>query len=248
MKQSNIKVLSLFEYDYELCKGIKTDGNFYDYKKYIIEKPWGNEFLLYQTKNVSLWILNLISNGSTSLHAHKLKDTYLIPINNRVRMNNLDKLYNLKKKKIIFIPKKKFHQSKNINKSMLNLIEIELPNKKNDIIRHHDYYGRKDNSFKKENHKNKLKKNIFFFDGLKKKKQFLINKEIAIVRLKIGNNTDKIINDMFQKFNNFFILNGDLCLSNKNYNKIIKKFVFYKTNKKKINTFSINKETDILFI
>ena len=96
MKRSKIKNLHLFEYDIELCKGKKTNGKFHDYKKYIIEKPWGSEFLAYQTKEVSLWVLNLIPNGSTSLHAHKLKDTYLIPINNSVRMNLLEKFWPLK--------------------------------------------------------------------------------------------------------------------------------------------------------
>ena len=249
MKRSKIKNLHLFEYDIELCKGKKTNGKFHDYKKYIIEKPWGSEFLAYQTKEVSLWVLNLKPNGSTSLHAHKLKDTYLIPINNSVRMNLLEKLYYFKKKQIVFIPKKKFHQSKNINKSMLSLIEIELPNKKNDIIRHHDYYGRKDNDFKKENRINKLKTNNQFFNDLNQNKSFLINKGVAILSLKIKNDINKAIYEMFQYFDNFFILNGNLRLVNENgKNEIIKKFIFHKTDKKKKNKFLINKETDILFV
>lgn len=249
MKKSKIKCLELFEYDIELCKGKKTNGVYQDYKKYIIEKPWGNEFLAYQTKEVSLWVLNLISNGSTSLHAHKLKDTYLIPINNSVRMNLLEKLFYFRNKQIVFIPKKKFHQSKNINKTLLSLIEIELPNKKNDIVRHHDYYGRQDNDFEKENKINKLKINNQFFNNLRENKRFLLNQGIAIIRLKIKNDINKIITEMFKKFDNLFILKGNLCLINDNgKNKIIKKFIFHRIDKNKIIKFSIIKETDILFI
>ena len=244
-----INKLELFEYDHELCKGKKTNGSFQDYKKYIIKKPWGHEYLIYQSKEVSLWILNLDPKGSTSMHAHKLKDTYLIPINNKVRINLLEKLYYFSKKQIVLLPKKKFHQSKNINNTNLCLIEIELPNKKNDIIRHHDYYGRMENDFKKENNSNKQKKNNNYFNALNIEKKHYIDKKLALLNIKFKGDISNKYLKIFSKFEYFFILKGELTILDKNgKSKMIKKFIFYTSDLYMNYKFSTSKETDILFI
>jgi mannose-6-phosphate isomerase-like protein (cupin superfamily) len=244
--KSVIKINYLTEYDTILSSKQKTTKIYKDYSKSIINKPWGNEFLIYQNKKISLWLLNLNGKSSTSLHCHKHKNTTLIPINNRVRVNLIEKLFYAKKKEIVFLPKRKFHQSYNFNNSILNLLEIETPNIKDDIIRHHDYYGRVENNFSIENKINKYKENksLVIFNSKKKRKYFL-NKKILIERF-FPNQKINLNKKLFNNYIHFYILNGGLL----DINKIIDidNFTFYQTNRLKELKLICKKETDILFI
>ena len=236
----------LTEYDLILSNKKKTTKKYTDYSKFIINKPWGNEFLIYQNKNISLWLLNLIGKSSTSLHSHKHKDTILIPINRKVRINLIEKLFYAKKKEIVLLPKKKFHQSYNFNKEILNLLEIETPNIKDDIIRHHDYYGRTENNFSFENKKNKIKKNKNLVNfKYKKKRNYFLQKAILIERFE--KNQQIIFNKKsLNIYKHFYILNGGLL--NINETNKINQFFFYQIDKCKKLKLICKKETDILFI
>lgn len=244
--KSTVNENYLTEYDTILSNKQKTTKKYKDYSEFIINKPWGNEFLIYQNKSISLWILNLNGKSSTSLHCHKHKNTILIPLNNTVRVNLIEKLFYAKKNEIVFLPKRKFHQSYNFNNKILNLLEIETPNIKDDIVRHHDYYGRVENNFSAENKLNKLKenKNLILFNSIKKYKYFL-NKKFLIERFS-HNQQVNLNKKRFNNYKHFCILSGGLL----KINKITKfdKYIFYQTNiLKKLDLIS-KKETDILFI
>lgn len=45
----------------------------FDYSKIVVRKPWGYEYLTYQSKKVAVWILSLNKKQETSLHAHVKK-------------------------------------------------------------------------------------------------------------------------------------------------------------------------------
>ena len=44
----------------------------------VVKKPWGFEFVSCEMENLTLLVLHLKNNQSTSLHAHFLKDTPMI--------------------------------------------------------------------------------------------------------------------------------------------------------------------------
>ena len=44
-----------------------------DYSKLVVRKPWGYEYLTFQSKKVAVWILCLKKGQQTSMHAHPKK-------------------------------------------------------------------------------------------------------------------------------------------------------------------------------
>ena len=168
-----------------------------DYSKYKINKPWGHEYLLYGNRLISIWVLCLNKKSQTSMHSHPSKITYLIPLKDTINLNTLDKKYIASNRSIFKINKGVYHQSFNMNNSSNLIMELEIPNFKNDIIRYHDEYGRDKNDFLQENKKNskilnkkylkkldkkiKIGKKIFFFTKLTLKAKFLKNYDFFLI-------------------------------------------------------------------
>ena len=48
------------------------------FKNKVVQKPWGNEYVVYSNKNISITLLNIKRNNSTSLHCHSKKKTGFI--------------------------------------------------------------------------------------------------------------------------------------------------------------------------
>ena len=58
---------------------IKTDMHTNTpYKDIVCVKPWGYEFLVYESDKIGMWYLNIKKDQGTSLHCHFNKDTYII--------------------------------------------------------------------------------------------------------------------------------------------------------------------------
>jgi len=55
-----------------------------DYSKIVVRKPWGYEYLTYQSKKIAVWILCLKKGQQTSMHAHPKKKTSLIVLDGEV--------------------------------------------------------------------------------------------------------------------------------------------------------------------
>ena len=115
-----------------------------DHRNVIVNKPWGYEYLAFESEEVALWVLVINPHQSTSMHCHPTKTTGL------VLLSGLAELAFLGDSKIIKSPDKQmlrrglFHSTRSISEEPLVLLEIETPNDKNDIIRLRDAYGRKD--------------------------------------------------------------------------------------------------------
>ena len=247
MRWGGIHKASPNKYDLKNCNYKKTDNKYANYSKYIIKKPWGHEYLIYQNKNVSIWILNISSKKYTSLHAHKLKETYLIPLTNKIRLNTFEKLFYLNKKDPLLIDKKVFHQSYNPGPKSEFMMEIELPNLKNDIIRFHDYYGRKDNDFSKENKSNIKNLNKKIILQLNKSKTIYFNRE-KIFFIKFNKNLKSLKNiNHINNYKFFILLSGECEVSNKFFKKIIPMKLLSCTNFLGFE-FKFNKNTVMMFI
>jgi mannose-6-phosphate isomerase-like protein (cupin superfamily) len=107
------------------------------------KKPWGKEYLLYQNDDVAIWHLFIEPGQSTSLHCHPNKKTGLVVLDGAAQVSFLggggEKLFPGEK---VMIRQGVFHQSTSKNNSVLQLLEIETPVDKADIVRLKDRYGR----------------------------------------------------------------------------------------------------------
>lgn len=214
-------------------KNKKSDKKFFNYSKYLITKPWGEEFLIFQTKKVSVWVLKIDSKKYTSLHCHLHKKTILIPLSGELNVSLLLKKYKIKKKPII-LNKSVYHQTYNSSDKNQYLIEIETPNLKNDIIRFQDYYGRSQNNFKNKS-LNNSNKNNFYIKKIKKKNYMFGKKKIFL--LEINKDNINSFSKNYKKSSFFIILKkinknfkeGDIFFFNKKNLKILKNSLIKKT-------------------
>jgi rfaE bifunctional protein nucleotidyltransferase chain/domain len=119
-----------------------------DYKNIVCSKPWGHEFLIYESKKLGIWFLKLTKGNSTSLHTHFNKDTIIIVIKGSLSIKLIDNtVINLNSMSRIFMPHYNFHELSSFSDETY-IIEIEIFNEnmnftdKNDLLRIHDKYKR----------------------------------------------------------------------------------------------------------
>jgi len=129
---------------------IPTGKDRYDYKKSVVNKPWGYEYLMFENKEVSIWILYLKQNQSTSMHCHPNKKTSLIVIRGEVLCTTLEGFSRRKEGEGLVIESSVFHTTKGISKRGAIIMEIESPPNKRDLVRLKDLYGREGKGYEGE--------------------------------------------------------------------------------------------------
>jgi len=149
MLTSYLKVL---EQEYKIIDNnqIKVvNSDYVDYKEKICIKPWGYEFLIYESHKLGIWYLKIMKDHGTSLHTHFNKDTLIIVIAGTAKLTFINnEVISLEPMKSVFIPKNKFHALSSFSDEVF-IMEIEIFNKttnfsnKNDLLRIDDNYNRK---------------------------------------------------------------------------------------------------------
>ena len=108
------------------------------YAGVIVNKPWGQEYLVYENEHVGLWYLYIHKDQKTSMHCHPKKNTGLVLLtsflNNSIRMSSLKK---------VMIRRGLFHSTMGLSDEGAHIFEIETPKDKKDLVRLEDTYGRK---------------------------------------------------------------------------------------------------------
>jgi rfaE bifunctional protein nucleotidyltransferase chain/domain len=124
-----------------------------EYKNKVCIKPWGYEFLVYESNRIGMWYLNIIKDSQTSLHTHFHKDTLLFCISGTAKINLIDgEQLELGPLQSIYIPKYKFHGIGSFSQESY-LLEIEIFDTntkftdKNDLLRIDDQYNRKNTGY-----------------------------------------------------------------------------------------------------
>lgn len=118
-----------------------------DYLNKIYTKPWGYEYLTYQTEKLGIWILHLCKNQKTSLHCHFKKDSMLIVLSGTFRIDTYDDFYILNENQVMYFPAKVFHGIMSYSENGV-ILEIEVYSNevsysdKNDLLRLRDMYNR----------------------------------------------------------------------------------------------------------
>lgn len=124
-----------------------------NYKKTVCVKPWGYEFLPYESNKIGIWCLTMYKGQSTSIHCHFKKDTLLIILSGCARIEYFNgEVSYLSTLQSLFIPKKKFHSIGSFSEKTC-ILEIEIFSNeihfsdKNDLLRVHDQYHRKSTGY-----------------------------------------------------------------------------------------------------
>lgn len=113
----------------------------------IVRKPWGYEYLVYKNKEVALWLLHINPNERTSMHCHPTKSTGLVVLDGSAEINFIADSKKLHAPAKQMIRRGLFHQTHAIGKNPVLMFEIETPVDKDDLVRLHDNYGRKDSGY-----------------------------------------------------------------------------------------------------
>jgi mannose-6-phosphate isomerase-like protein (cupin superfamily) len=117
----------------------------------VISKPWGLEFRVYCDTFFDVWKLTILPGKSTSTHCHPRKETALLCLAGTGRISFVNgESHIVSAGKAVFIPKGVFHSTENLGNSNLELVEVETPRNKFDLVRLSDRYGRSGKSYEQE--------------------------------------------------------------------------------------------------
>ncbi len=122
-----------------------------DYKKKVVKKPWGYEYLMFENQHVAIWVLHLKEKFATSMHCHPNKKTSLSVLSGKVVSSTLDTKFALEKGGALLIDKGVFHSTVGASAEGAFIMEIESPPDKNDLVRLKDNYGRENKAYEGEN-------------------------------------------------------------------------------------------------
>lgn len=111
------------------------------------QKPWGKEYLLLHNKDVAIWHLFIEPGHETSFHSHPNKKTGLAVLDGAAKVSFLSDHQKLFAGDKTMIRHGVFHATKNMTRHTLELLEIETPVNKKDIVRLKDKYGRAGTSY-----------------------------------------------------------------------------------------------------
>jgi len=113
-----------------------------NYHEWIVNKPWGYEYLVYLNSSAEVWHLYLKQNAVTSMHSHPNKKTALIVLKGEALFSTLNSAISLKPLDSVIIDPGVFHSTRATSIAGTVLIEVESPPFKYDLIRLQDQYGR----------------------------------------------------------------------------------------------------------
>src|SRR3989344_1376141 len=113
-----------------------------DFSGLVVNKPWGYEYLMFETPEVSIWMLYIKKGYSTSMHCHLNKKTSLLVISGKVYSSTLNEKINLDEKDGCIFDKGVFHSTEAISEKGAFVMEIETPSNKTDLFRLKDRYKR----------------------------------------------------------------------------------------------------------
>lgn len=221
-------------------------NSFYDSR--IVFKPWGYEYVVFRHKKMlSVTLLNINSNKSTSLHCHPTKKTGFVLLDGRASIQlglskNEKKFFKSPSK--LMIRTGLFHSIKCISKRPLIALEFETPVNKNDLVRFNDKYGREKKPYEKGTKISKENLNLIKIKKFKKNHKYKFGN--TIVYYEVHTNFKKLVKEKNNVI--FAVLSGNI--SNKNNQKVLSPGDIIKTGtfKKLAIMFKIKKELNLLKI
>lgn len=167
---------------------VQIETEYINYKDIVCLKPWGYEFLVYESNKLGIWFLNIQKDQGTSLHTHFKKDTIIFVLSGTAKITLINnEILSLGPMKSLYIPKNKFHALSSFSDEVY-LMEIEIFDKdttfsnKNDLLRIDDKYSRKRTGYQSSvSLTNQLKEYGYFYlyDNLQ---QNVENTTLSVIR------------------------------------------------------------------
>lgn len=108
----------------------------------VIPKPWGYEYRAYVDEYFDFWALHIDAPHATSMHVHPRKLTYLICLGGQGITSGLNTEFVVTPGTAVRIAPGAFHATRNTADEPLELIEVEIPRNKLDLLRLRDDYNR----------------------------------------------------------------------------------------------------------
>lgn len=116
---------------------------------FFIKKPWGWEYSLLATGEVSITYLNINSHKSTSLHCHPNKRTGYVVLQGEVEIEFLSSRKRLGEGQCVNFREGLFHKT-TAGSNGATVLELESPPNKLDLVRLEDEAGRKDSTYEED--------------------------------------------------------------------------------------------------
>ena len=175
-------------------------------------KPWGYEYTIYRNLNhLSVTLLKINHNKSTSLHCHPNKKTGFILISGRALIQlglwkDTAEYYNAPSK--LMIRTGLFHSIKAVSKNGVFALEFESPVDKNDLVRFKDDYGRETRPYEGKKFTKKIQSNFIKFKKpqLNKNQTYKMGK--VEISLEVHKNFKKLVNKKYSVI--YAILDGKI--------------------------------------
>ena len=178
------------------------------YHNKIVKKPWGKEYLIFQNDVVAVWLLNIESGKSTSLHCHPIKKTGLILLDGKIEVDlGFYEKRTLEAPDKVMIRPGLFHSTKAVS-SKITMLEIETPIDKSDLVRFQDEYGRAEKPYEGSEFISELNEDAIMFaqPAEHEIKKYVFNQSIVTIERHLD--TKMLINRSFDTI--FTVLNGGL--------------------------------------
>ena len=115
-------------------------------------KPWGKEYLAYQSNKIGIWILHINKEHETSTHCHFKKDSILIPLQGCFKINLFNGYKIIHALDSLYVSRNIFHGIHAYSDDAI-LLEIEVYTEqisytdKNDLLRLRDIYVRDNDKY-----------------------------------------------------------------------------------------------------
>jgi mannose-6-phosphate isomerase-like protein (cupin superfamily) len=129
-----------------LRRGLRAGNERFDAEAHlrnVIPKPWGYEYRAYADDFFDFWALHIDAPHGTSMHVHPRKLTYLICLaGNGLTWGLGGTEHPIGPGTVVRIGRGAFHATRNTSDQPLELIEVEVPRNKYDLVRLQDDYNR----------------------------------------------------------------------------------------------------------
>jgi len=118
-----------------------------DFRSVVVLKPWGYEYLAFETAKAAAWVLHIKAGSSTSMHCHLHKRTSLLVLSGSPTVATLKSTFRLSPLDGVVIDSGVFHSTRSSTLEETVLVEIETPPDKGDLVRLTDEYGRENRGY-----------------------------------------------------------------------------------------------------
>lgn len=123
-----------------------------DFRTVLVNKPWGYEYLIYESDEVAVWLLKILHGRSTSLHCHPLKTTGLVILSGEAELGFISDSKKISAPDKQMIRRGLFHSTRATSENGVVLLEIETPKDKFDLVRLVDDFGREAIGYESQSH------------------------------------------------------------------------------------------------